>query len=166
MAGPVIAGGGLPPLLPTPTRCVFRSPPPASYAAKIAGRASLSQNWIDDKFRGGGRASRSSRWVEDKLLGRAGTSTSGIERTSRPAWKDGRNGAKRAASRAPSADRFDKKARPPTEPEKEQHLAVAELCWGKPRPWPAQHLANCMECHLVCVLISLEITFISTDGPP
>jgi hypothetical protein len=82
----------------------------------------LSQNWIDDKFRGGGRASRSSRWVEDKLLGRAGTSTSGIERTSRPAWKDGRNGAKRAASRAPSADRFDKKARPPTEPEKEQHL--------------------------------------------
>jgi hypothetical protein len=52
--------------------------------------------------------------VEGKLLGRAGTSTSGVEGASCPTWRDGWNGSKRAASRAPSADRFEKKAKPPT----------------------------------------------------
>jgi hypothetical protein len=51
--------------------------------------------------------------VECKLLGRAGTSTSGGERASRPTWRDG--WSKRAARRAPSADRFEKKAKPPTD---------------------------------------------------
>ncbi|XP_071675014.1 uncharacterized protein [Lolium perenne] len=63
------------------------------------------------------RASLSSSWVEGKLLGRAGTSTSGVERASRPTWRDGWNGSKRAASRAPSAGRFEKKAKPPTDEE-------------------------------------------------
>jgi hypothetical protein len=61
------------------------------------------------------RASLGSCWVEGKLLGRAGTSTSGVERASRPTWRDGWNGSKRAASRAPSAGRFEKKAKPPTD---------------------------------------------------
>jgi hypothetical protein len=51
--------------------------------------------------------------VEDKLLRRAGTSASGVERASRPTWRDG--WSKRAASRAPSADRFEKKAKAPTD---------------------------------------------------
>jgi hypothetical protein len=90
----------------------------------------LSQSWIKDKLAGGGvggggessdrnpskmpvQASVGSSWVEDKLLGRAGTSTSGGERASRPTWRDG--WSKRAASRAPSADRFEKKAKQPTD---------------------------------------------------
>jgi hypothetical protein len=61
------------------------------------------------------RASLGSSWVEDKLLGRAGTSTSGGERASRPTWRDDWNGSKRAASRAPLADRFEKKAKQSTD---------------------------------------------------
>lgn len=46
------------------------------------------------------------------MVGRASTSSSGVERASRPTWRDGWNGSKRAASRAPSANRFEKKAKP------------------------------------------------------
>jgi hypothetical protein len=59
------------------------------------------------------RTSLGSSWVEAKLLRRAGRSSSGVERASRPTWRDG--WSKRAASRAPSADRFEKKAKQPTD---------------------------------------------------
>ncbi|KAK1649549.1 hypothetical protein QYE76_067354 [Lolium multiflorum] len=126
MVGSVVSGG-LPPLLPTPRSCLGLTPPPAQYVSKKRpGRATLSESWVKDKLVGGGgesadrnpskmpvRASLGSSWVEDKLLGRAGTSTSRVERASRPTWRDG--WSKRAASRAPSADRFEKKAKPPTD---------------------------------------------------
>ncbi|XP_020198010.1 uncharacterized protein [Aegilops tauschii subsp. strangulata] len=111
----------LPPLLPTPTRCLLLTPPPAVYTARVEldtkkqqpGRASMSRSWIKDKADLPGRASRSSSWATDKTLRRAGTLNGGIERlgrgdTSRENWK-------RPASRAPSVDRFEKKPRPPTE---------------------------------------------------
>lgn len=129
MAGRVLAAG-LPPLLPTPTTsCVSLRPPPASYVSrrfedrKPAGRADLSDSWITDKDTGAGlsssdrnwrkmpgRASVSPSWVEDKKHGPAGTWNSSIERSGRPmcSWI----GGKRPASREPSSDRDEKKAKP------------------------------------------------------
>ncbi|KAK1649550.1 hypothetical protein QYE76_067355 [Lolium multiflorum] len=146
MVGSVVAGG-LPPLLPTPRSCIGLTPPPASYVSKKrAGRATLSQSWIKDKLAGGGggessdrnpskmpvRASLGSSWVEDKLLGRAGPATSGVERASRPTWRDDWNGSKRAASRAPSADRFEKKAKPPTDDEDDDFLDLETRQYAGP----------------------------------
>ncbi|KAM0863599.1 hypothetical protein ACQ4PT_044503 [Festuca glaucescens] len=61
-----------------------------------------------------GRASLSSSWLDDKKMGLAGTSTWGVERASRPTWRDScGSGGKRPASRAPSADHSEKKHKPP-----------------------------------------------------
>ena len=145
-----MVAGGLPPLLPTPMRCISLTPPPTwkfEGTKKQAGCASSSLSWVRDKLDGGGvsldqsqeswskgktsgggasadgnqervkilgRASLSSSWVADKMAGRTGNSTSGVDRAGRPMWRGAScNGGKRTASRAPSADRTDKKAKPP-----------------------------------------------------
>lgn len=115
----------LPPLLPTPARCLLLTPPPAVYTPRVEldtkkhqpGRASQSQSWIKDKVNMQkmipGRATLSSNWVADKIPRPAETSSGSVERlgrrqTSRENWK-------RPASRAPSVDRCEKKPRSPTE---------------------------------------------------
>ncbi|KAM3240151.1 hypothetical protein ACQJBY_053693 [Aegilops geniculata] len=111
----------LPPLLPTPARCLLLTPPPAVYTARVEldtkkqqpGRASMSRSWIKDKADLPGRASRSSSWATDKTLRRTDTLNCGVERLGR--LETPRENWKRPASRAPSVDRCDKKPRPPTE---------------------------------------------------
>ena len=111
----------LPPLLPTPARCLLLTPPPAVYTARVEldtkkqqpGRASMSRSWIRDKIDLPGRASRSSSWATDKTLRRAESLNGGVERLGRV--ETPRENWKRPASRAPSVDRCDKKPRPPTE---------------------------------------------------
>ena len=111
----------LPPLLPTPARCLLLTPPPAVYTARVEldtkkqqpGRASMSRSWIKDKADLPGRASRSSSWATDKTLRRAESLNGGVERLGRV--ETPRENWKRPASRAPSVDRCDKKPRPPAE---------------------------------------------------
>ncbi|KAM3240149.1 hypothetical protein ACQJBY_053691 [Aegilops geniculata] len=111
----------LPPLLPTPARCLLLTPPPVMYTARVEldskkqqpGRASMSRSWIKDKADLPGRASRSSSWATDKTLRRAESLNGGVERLGRV--ETPRENWKRPASRAPSVDRCDKKPRPLTE---------------------------------------------------
>ncbi|CAM0945432.1 unnamed protein product [Alopecurus aequalis] len=138
----VVAAGGLPPLLPTPTStsCVVLSLRPAwcaprrfEDAKKPAGRASSSNSWISDKFTGVGVSSAdrnvsalaSRRFTGVgvlKMPGRASKSTSWVDdkelgRTgtwSSSVERAGRpiSSWKRPASRDPSVDRSEKKPKP------------------------------------------------------
>ncbi|KAK1648461.1 hypothetical protein QYE76_066266 [Lolium multiflorum] len=82
----------------------------------LLSRRSVHADGRDEEDEGGGAMNwkqamgqrpNAHKFQQDKL--------SGVERASRPTWRDGWNGSKRAASRAPSADRFEKKAKPPTD---------------------------------------------------
>ncbi|XP_062211568.1 uncharacterized protein LOC133912709 [Phragmites australis] len=100
------ATAAAPPLLLTPRR--LNAIERQTWGRKKPDRASSSESWTRDKLLARasssipGRASLSENWTKDKVE-RAGRS---------PSRETTRIGCKRSPSRAPSADRTEKKARP------------------------------------------------------